>query len=412
LKVLVVGNGAREHSIAMKLGEGDEEIFAVMSRMNPGIAKLSKEVLIGDITDPEIYKRFIGVDIAFIGPEAPLAAGVADRLNDLGIPVIGPTRALARLEWSKAFTREFLSKHGISGNPDYKICKTVNDVRDFIKNHPQVAVKPDVLTGGKGVKITGEHLHSVSDIENYALERIKIDGLVILEEKLIGREFTLQAFTDGNRVEIMPLVRDYKRALDGDKGPNTGSMGSYSCPDHLLPDLSESSVRRGFDIINATMNNLTTNVGRFKGIIYGGFMETEKGVFLLEYNVRFGDPEAMNVLSILKKPLIQVGWEIIDGRLSKTSFEKLATVCVYLVPKGYPTNPLSNKEVQVGQTEKSQLYFASVHEENGVIRTTGSRSIALLSLGKSALEARENVYSDINKIKGELFYRKDIAEGV
>jgi phosphoribosylamine--glycine ligase len=409
LKVLVVGNGAREHAITKKLAEGEDEIFAVMSRMNPGIAKLAKEVRIGDITNPEIYRDLSKIDIAFIGPEAPLAAGVADRLNDLGVPVVGPTKALARLEWSKAFTREFLESQGIRGNPDFRVCRTAEDVREFCRGHPEVAVKPDVLTGGKGVKISGEHLKTAHEVEEYALERIASDGLVVLEERLIGREFTLQAFSDGNRVEVMPLVRDFKRALDGDKGPNTGSMGSYSCPDHGLPDLSDSSVQEGVDIMKATVDSLSSSVGRFRGVLYGGFMETDRGVYLLEYNVRLGDPEAMNVLALLRKPLIQVGWEIVDGRLSKTYFERMATVCVYLVPKGYPTNPTENSEVRIGEIKDSQLFFASVHEEDGVIRTTGSRSIALLGLGKTVKEAREKVYNDTTNVEGELFYRKDIA---
>jgi phosphoribosylamine--glycine ligase len=141
-------------------------------------------------------------------------------------------------------------------------------------------------------------------------------------------------------------------------------------------------------------------------------METERGVYLIEYNVRLGDPEAMNVLSLLETPLIDIGWEIVDGLLSKPSFQREATVCVYLVPEGYPVDPKKGKEVTITPPEKSELYFASVHEENGTIRTTGSRAIALLAKGKSVAEARENVYEDIPKIRGELFYRRDIGKGV
>jgi phosphoribosylamine--glycine ligase len=412
LKVLVVGHGAREHAIAKKLAEGDVELHAAMSRRNPGIARLSSETLIADITDLNIYGRFEGVDIAFIGPEAPLAAGVTDRLNELGVPVVGPSHATARLEWSKAYTRTFLEDHGIEGNPEYRICRTSDDVKGFLRDHPELAVKPDVLTGGKGVKITGDHLRSASDVEEYALERIGEDGLVVLEEKLVGREFTLQAFSDGSRIEVMPLVRDFKRAYDSDEGPNTGSMGSYSCPDHGLPDLSSSSVREGVAIMEETVRKIAEDVGPYKGVLYGGFMETERGVYLIEYNVRLGDPEAMNVLSLLEAPLIDIGWEIVDGRLSKTSFQREATVCVYIVPDGYPVDPKKGEEVTIAFPEKSELYFASVHEEKGIIRTTGSRAIALLAKGNSVAEAREKVYGDIPKIRGELFYRRDIGEGV
>jgi len=412
VRVLVVGHGAREHAIAKKLAEEDVELHAAMSRRNPGIAGLSRRVEIMDINDRDSYNRFKGVDIAFVGPEAPLAAGVTDRLNELDIPVVGPTRPLARLEWSKAFTRQFLQDHGIEGNPEFSICRDLGDVRSFLSNHVEVAVKPDVLTGGKGVKITGEHLNSAAEVETYAAERIRSDGLVVLEERLVGREFTLQAFTDGNRVEVMPLVRDYKRALDGDRGPNTGSMGSYSCPDHGLPDLPESAVRTGEGILERTVRELRRVEGRFKGVLYGGFMDTADGVFLLEYNVRFGDPEALNVLALLETPLLEVGWEIVDGRLSKPDFREEATVCVYLVPEGYPTDPKRGTPVVIEPPSSSELYYASVLEEEGVVYTTTSRSVALLARGATVDEAREKVYGDVPSIKGDLFYRRDIAAAV
>jgi phosphoribosylamine--glycine ligase len=412
LKVLVVGNGAREHAIAKKLAEDGVELHAAMSRRNPGISSLSKRIEIMDINKPALYEKFSNVDIAFIGPEAPLEAGITDRLNELDVPVVGPSRATAKLEWSKAFTRKFMDEQGVEGNPDFRICRDLNDVKEFLIDHPEVAVKPDVLTGGKGVKITGEHLHSASDVENYSTERIGEDGFVVLEEKLVGREFTLQAFSDGSRIEIMPLVRDFKRAYDGDKGPNTGSMGSYSCPDHNLPELSSNAIKKGINIMTETVRKIYDTEGPFKGILYGGFMETVKGVYLLEYNVRLGDPEAMNVLSLLEKPLIDVGWEIVDGKLSKTPFQSKATVCVYLVPDGYPVDPKKDRKVTITQPEYSELYFASVHEEDRNIWTTGSRAIALLAKGRSVVEAREKVYKDIPKISGELFYRKDIGSEV
>ncbi|MCJ7573654.1 phosphoribosylamine--glycine ligase, partial [Candidatus Bathyarchaeota archaeon] len=218
MRVLVVGNGAREHAIAKKLAQDDIELWAAMSKRNPGIASLSRRVEIIDIDKPSDYDRFRGVDIAFIGPEAPLAAGITDHLNGLGVPVVGPVRNLARLEWSKSWARIVLEESGIPGNPEFKICRDLSEVRSFLKEHPDVAVKPDVLTGGKGVKLTGEHLHSAGEVERYAFEMIGNNGLVVLEEKLKGREFTLQAFVDGTHVEVMPLVRDFKRAYDGDRG--------------------------------------------------------------------------------------------------------------------------------------------------------------------------------------------------
>ena len=411
MKVLVIGNGAREHAITRKLAMEAVEITAAMSRLNPGIAALSQNVKIMDIDDPEKYNRFNNMDLAFVGPESPLAKGVADKLWKLGVPVIGPRKAEARLEWSKAYARTILMENGIEGNPEYKICRDVEDIEEFLKEHHEVAVKPDVLTGGKGVKVTGDHLHGLDMVKEYAVERIKADGLVVLEEKLIGREFTLQAFTDGHRVEVMPIVRDFKRAYDGDTGPNTGSMGSFSCPDHDMPDLSPRTVEKGEEIMRKTVEALTEKVGEYQGILYGGFMDTKKGVYLIEYNCRFGDPEAINVLSILETPLTEMGIGMTMAGMPKPSFENKATVCVYLVPEGYPENPVKDQPLEVGKM-CSEIYYASVYDDKGVVKTTGSRSIALLAKGSNVKKARDKVYMDVGKVKGRLHYRTDIAKDV
>jgi phosphoribosylamine--glycine ligase len=409
MKVLVVGHGAREHAIAKKLAQEDLELVSAMSRLNPGIAALSERVEVFNTDDPAEYERFRDVDLAFVGPEAPLATGVSDRLWELGVPVVGPRKALARLEWSKAYTRQVIQEHGIPGNPEFAVCRTAEEVDAFLKEHEEVAVKPDVLTGGKGVKVTGDHLNGVGETRGYALERVKQDGLVVIEEKLKGREFTLQAFTDGNRVDVMPLVRDFKRAYDGDRGPNTGSMGSFSCPDHGMPDLPSDVVDKGIEIMERTVEALSGSVGPYQGVLYGGFMNTERGVYLIEYNARFGDPEAINVLALLETPLSKVGYGIVEGRLPETRFAEEATVCVYITPEGYPVNPLRDQPIEVGETRHSEIYYASVYDDNGVVKTTGSRSIALLGRGGTVSEAREKVYSDVGNIKGRLHYRTDIA---
>ncbi len=412
MKVLVVGNGAREHALAKKLHADGAEIISAMSKRNPGITAISKRVEIMDIDKADNYDRFKGVDIAFVGPEAPLAAGIADRLSDLGVPVVGAKKNLARLEWSKSYARILLQESGIQGNPEFRICRDLFEVRTFLIDHPNVAVKPDVLMGGKGVKLTGEHLKTPREVEEYASECIRNDGLVVLEEKLVGKEFTLQAFVDGKNVEVMPLVRDFKRAYDGDRGPNTGSMGSFSCPNYGLPDLPTSAVAKGAEIMKATVSSLAETVGEYHGFLYGGFMNTDRGVYLIEYNARLGDPEAINVLALLDDSLIETGFRIVEGKLNKPTFRREATVCVYLVPEGYPEAPQRDKPLSVGTLRNSEPYFASVYEENGIIRTTGSRAVALLARGKSVAEAREKVYSDASAVKGTLFYRRDIAAGV
>jgi len=408
----VVGNGAREHALAKKLVEESLDLTVAMSRLNPGIAAISQHYDIININQKENYSKYRDIDLAFIGPEAPLAAGIADYLQEQGVPTVGPVKEAARLEWSKSYTRELLTENSIPGNPHYKICRTTHDVQEFLDEHPEVAVKPDGLTGGKGVKVTGQHLTSRADVENYAAEWINRDGLVILEEKLVGREFTLQAFSDGKSLHFMPLVRDYKRAYDNDKGPNTGSMGSYSCANHDLPDLDDQAVEKGKQIMMETIKALRRTSRPYKGVLYGGFMVTEKDTYLIEYNCRFGDPEAINVLSLLENPLTEVGYGIVEGKLPHVSFEKKATVCVYLVPEGYPVSPVKDQPITIGKNIKSEIYYASVYDDGGVIRTTSSRAIALLGKDETVPEARAQVYGDVDKISGRLYYRRDIAAGV
>jgi phosphoribosylamine---glycine ligase len=412
MKVLVVGNGAREHAIVKKIAEEQVDIYAAMGKLNPGIAVLSKEYELIDLVKLDNYAKYEDMDIAFIGPESPLAAGVTDYLMDMNVPTVGPVKASAKLEWSKAYAREVLDQNNITGNPEYRICRNIEEVKEFLDEHPDVAVKPDVLTGGKGVKVTGQHLITRKQVEEYALERIKADGLVVVEEKLIGREFTLQAFSDGKRLKFMPLVRDFKRAYDKDEGPNTGSMGSFSCADHDMPDLEEKSLEKGKKIMRDTIKAMKSRDTPYKGVLYGGFMVTPEDTYLLEYNCRFGDPEAINVLSLLEKPLTEVGYGIIDGELPRFGFEKKATVCVYLVPEGYPTSPVKDQPIEIGDDIKSGLYYASVYDDRGIIKTTTSRSIALLGKGDSVTEARKNVYKDVDKITGRLHYRTDIAQDI
>jgi phosphoribosylamine--glycine ligase len=412
MKVLVVGNGAREHSIAKKLSIEPVELVAAMDRLNPGIAALCKQVDLINLTNTKNYTRFKDVDIAFIGPEAPLAAGIADYLTKIGVQTVGPVKATAKLEWSKAYTRRVLDENNIIGNPKYRICRTLYDVKIFLEKHPEVAVKPDVLTGGKGVKLTGQHLLSREETEDYAAKRIREDGLVVLEEKLKGKEFTLQAFSDGKKLKFMPIVRDFKRAYDNDIGPNTGSMGSFSCANHEMPDLDEEAINKGKRIMQETIKAVKKTNGAYKGILYGGFMVTNKDTYLIEYNCRFGDPEAINVLSLLEKPLTEVGYGIIDGNLPKFDFEKQATVCVYIVPEGYPVAPVKDEPINIISGINSDIYYASVYEENGIIKTTTSRALALLSKGDSVSEARNKVYKDVDKIYGRLHYRTDIAAGI
>ncbi|MCJ7817998.1 MAG: phosphoribosylamine--glycine ligase, partial [Candidatus Thorarchaeota archaeon] len=284
-KVLLIGNGAREHAIATALTQSDVEIHAHMERKNPGIAKLCKDFTIGSTTEVKKIPDLFGIDYAIVGPEAPLAVGISDFITSQGVPCIAPSKAAAMIETSKSFARVMIDQTTPKANPRFKVTRSVDDMRRFEKTIgvENMVVKPNGLTGGKGVKIFGEHLHSRDELERYVISLLIQTGVVVLEEKLEGQEFTMQAFSDGRRLEMMPLVRDYKRAYDGDTGPNTGSMGSLSTPDHGLPYVTVEDYEVAKEIMEATLIGIKKKAGSiFKGILYGQFMKTELGIKVIE----------------------------------------------------------------------------------------------------------------------------------
>ena len=422
IKALLIGNGAREHAIAESIAKS-ADLFAFMSARNPGIIKLAKEFSVGDIKDPNSVLKFalhIRPDYVFVGPEEPLAQGVADILIKNGIKVCGPTKGAARLESDKGFCRNLLQKYVKDGIPKFAVCNTVREIDTAMRIFDtELVVKPAGLTGGKGVKIQGEHLKDFLEVRNYAYEIVEkqIGGMntVVLEEKLEGEEFSLQAFTDGRKIVPMPLVQDHKRAFENDEGPNTGGMGSYSDSNHLLPFVEKKDLEDAVKIMERSVQALQKEYGIiYKGILYGGFMLTAHGPKLLEYNVRFGDPEAMNVLPILKTDFNSICLSILESRLINADFEKKASVCKYLVPKGYPDNPEADAQVGINESlvkqKGAKLYYASVNEDDGKISTTKSRSFGVVGFDTTISGAEKMTESAISAVKSDkLFYRKDIG---
>ncbi len=413
-KVLLIGSSAREHAIAMALTRADVEIHAHMDRKNPGIAKLCKTFTIGPTTVRKKIPDLFGFDYAIIGPEAPLDAGISDFITSQGVPCIAPSKAAALIETSKSFARIVIDQTTPKANPKFQVARSLDDLRRFEKKIgvENMVIKPNGLTGGKGVKIFGEHLNSRDELERYAIDLIIKTGVVVLEEKLQGTEFTLQAFSDGERLEFMPLVRDYKRAYDGDKGPNTGSMGSYSAPDHGLPYVTPEDREVAKAIMDATLIGIKRKAGSvYKGILYGQFMKTDSGIKVIEFNARFGDPEAMNVLSVLSTSMDEICQGIIDGNLEQVQFENKATVCVYVVPEGYPgPDVVKDSPLDVSVATTAELYHASVYEKDGQILTTGSRAIGVLGKADTVAQAREIAYANASRIKGKVRFRSDIAQ--
>jgi len=411
-KILVVGGGGREHAIASALARNSEtELYSVMAKRNPGIDRLAKNVLVAKETDvPQVtaYAQAKGIEYAFIGPEAPLEAGIVDALESAGISCVGPKRAAARLETDKGFCRNMMEWHNVPGCPKYRVFHDTDDAIEFIReNEGDLVVKPVGLTGGKGVKIMGEQVDRAGAIEYAA----SLKGGVVIEERLIGEEFTLQAFVDGKHVIPMPLVQDHKRAYEGDVGPNTGGMGSYSMPDHKLPFVTEADYAQALDIMNASVSAMERTGTPYKGILYGQFMNTAEGPKVIEFNARFGDPEAMNVLSLLKSDLLDIVRRIADGTLSFSHavFEKNATVCKYLVPEGYPDSPHAGDPITIPAHTKALLYYANVEMRDARPVTLSSRSLAFVGIGKTLEEAETSAEHAASSVTGNVRHRKDIG---
>ena len=385
--------------------------------MNPGIAELCDEIIIDDINNPQNagrYAKEINATLAIIGPENPLANGVSDILWDLGIPTIGPKKNLAQIEVSKSFTRNLQKTYQIPGAPIYKYFKSMEGVSEFLKKLGEnYVVKYDGLAGGKGVKVSGDHLKNHHDAIEYCDNLIQKGSTFLIEEKFIGEEFSLMSFCDGTNIKHMPAVQDHKRAYDGDLGPNTGGMGSYSDQNHSLPFLKDSDIKEAQNINRETLKALKEHFKEdYKGILYGGFMATANGIKLIEYNARFGDPEAMNVLSILKTDLVEICEHIINGSLDKIDiqFENKATVCKYAVPEGYPDNPIKNESIDVSKVKNSDLlYYASVDIKDGVLVESGSRTIATVGISNSIFSAEKIAEESISCVEGPLFHRTDIG---
>ena len=419
MTILLIGSGAREHAIARALDRSSQNksIYCLASNMNPGIAELCVEITIDNFNDPELvssYASEIGATLTIIGPENPLAEGVADALWNNGVKVVGPKKTLAQIETSKSFTRDLLTEYNIPACPKYKTFLALDGVVEFLSNlEEDYVIKYDGLAGGKGVKVAGDHLNSHEEALAYCRELVDKGGKFVIEEKLIGQEFSLMSFCDGETLKHMPAVQDHKRAYEGDTGPNTGGMGTYSDADHSLPFLTDENIIQAHEINNATAKALKDKFGDgYKGILYGGFMTTADGVKLIEYNARLGDPEAMNVLSLLESDFIAICQGIVDETLDKVDvqFAEQATVCKYAVPKGYPDNPIKGEPIDISNIENlERLFYASVDFKDGQLVEAGSRTVAVVGTANTISKAEKIAEKEISAVEGPLFHRNDIG---
>ncbi|QLG62486.1 phosphoribosylamine--glycine ligase [Halorarum salinum] len=409
--VLLVGGGGREHAIARALAD-DCNLFACASNRNPGIAALADGFETAGERDADgivSYAGQVGADLAVVGPESALEAGVADALDDAGVYTFGPRAAEARLETDKAFQRRFMRGESIPGCPGFETFEDAGAAAAYVEEVGEagddVAVKPIGLTGGKGVRVTGDQ---VTHGEAAEYVRGSDHDQWVVEERLIGEEFTVQAFVANGELRVTPAVQDHKRAYEGDEGPNTGGMGSYSDTGRTLPFMTESDYGDAVAVLEAVVDALPD----YKGVLYGQFMLGADGPKVVEFNARFGDPEATNTLPALETPFLDVLTAARDGDpLPELSFSGEATVCKYAVPAGYPTDPEAGARIEVDEEAAGEalLFYASVDERDDGLYTTTSRSFAVVGRGDSIAAAEEEAESAL-AAAGEGFHvRHDIG---
>ena len=407
--VLLVGGGGREHAIARALAP-DCSLYAVAGNRNPGIVDLADGFEQIDGTDAEAIREYaeeIDATLAIVGPEAGLQAGVADELDATGIYTFGPQAEEARIETDKAFQRQFMQDNDIPGCPVFETFDDMDAACEFIDDYDgDLAVKPVGLTGGKGVKVIGDQVTS-EEAKTY-LQESDYES-VVLEERLVGEEFTIQAFVADGDLRTAPAVQDHKRAYEGDEGPNTGGMGSYSDTGFQLPFMQDGDYEAAVDIMEQTVAAMPD----YKGVLYGQFMLTTEGPKVVEFNARFGDPEAMNTLPILETPFLDVLTAARNGDdLPELDFSGEATVCKYAVPDGYPTDPDAGTRIEVNEETVGDglLFYASVDAREDGLHTTTSRSFAVVGRAGSISAAEETAESAL-AAAGEGFHiRHDIGK--
>jgi phosphoribosylamine--glycine ligase len=407
-RVLLVGGGGREHAIADALAD-DCELYAAAGNRNPGIDRLADGFQSLDTSDTDAvvdYAEEIDATLVVVGPESPLAAGVVDALDDAGIYAFGPTQADARIETDKTFQREFISDHDVPGQADFETFADSEAAADYVESvDGDVAVKPAGLTGGKGVRVTGDQ---VSKAEAADYVRVSDHDEWVVEQRLEGVEVTVQALVANGEYRLTPVAHDHGRAYEGDDGPNTGGMGSVAGPGTLLPFVTEADYAAAEDTIAAVVDALPD----YRGVLYGQFMLTADGPKVVEFNARFGDPEAMNTLPAMETPLLDVLTAARDGDpLPDLQFSETATVVKYAVPDGYPTDPEGGTRITVDEDSigDARLFYASVDARDDGVYTTTSRSFAVVGSGDTLAAANEQADSALADLPDGLRVRRDVG---
>ena len=415
--MLLVGAGGREHALAWKIAQSPLLTRLVCAPGNPGMAALGEVRPVGatDVEGLVALAREIEADLVVVGPEAALDAGLADRLDRLGIPCFGHSAAAARLETSKAFTKDFCARHGLP-TAGYGVFERPDDAKAALDRFkPPYVIKADGLAAGKGVVIAAHREAAEAAIEDMLGGRFGAAGArVVIEEFMAGEEASLFALCDGETSLLFGAAQDHKRAFDGDEGPNTGGMGTYSPAPVLTAALQDEADR---NIVRPTVRNMAREGAPCRGVLYAGLMLTDTGPKLVEFNVRFGDPECQVLMLRLECDLLPYLHAAATGRLVELSppqWSDEAAICVVMAAKGYPDRPLAGSAIRGAEQdfgpEVVVFHAGTARDADGTLRAAGGRVLNVCARGATLKEARERAYAAIERIDWpEGFFRTDIG---
>jgi phosphoribosylamine--glycine ligase len=417
MKVLVIGSGGREHALVWKIAQSRRVEQVLCAPGNAGIAGIAKcvDIAADNIAGLKTFVKKEGVELTVVGPEAPLAAGIVDEFMDAGLRIFGPTKAAARLEGSKVFCKNLLNKHGIPTATFRSFTEAAPALKYVREVPPPLVVKADGLAAGKGVIVC-----PTADEASAAIDQIMVAGAfgkagasVVIEEFLEGTEASILAFVDGKTIAVLESAQDHKRAFDDDKGPNTGGMGAYS----PTPFITQSIMRRiEKEILVPTVHALNRENSQYRGILYAGLMLTQAGPKVLEYNVRFGDPETQPVLMRMKSDIVPVMESVIDGRLetARIEWDSRIALCVVMASGGYPGKYEKGFEV-FGLSDAAKMGDVAVFHAGTAVRdgktvTSGGRVLGVTALGQTLLDARKRAYEAVRAVNFKnCHFRTDIG---
>lgn len=417
MKVLVIGGGGREHALAWKVRQSPRVDKVYCAPGNAGTAKVATNVDISpdDIAGLVRFAQAEKIELTVVGPELPLTLGIVDEFARHRLPIFGPTRSGARLEGSKVFTKELLRKYGIPTGFFGSFSDADDALRYIAEVGPPIVVKADGLASGKGVFICQTHKEAEQAVDEIMCTRIFGDAgeNVVIEEFLEGEEVSFIALTDGKTVRPLASSQDHKRALDGDRGPNTGGMGAYS-PAPVVTDALHDRLMK--EIMEPTVDALRLEGIDFRGVLYAGVMVTKYGPKVLEYNVRFGDPECQPLMLRLRSDLVDLMEACVERRLAEQPIEwdGRAAACVVLAAGGYPGHydkgkPISGLE-RLDAWRDGVVFHAGTALENGEVVTSGGRVLGVTALGHTIRDAIDEAYRGVAGIHWDgMQYRRDIG---